>query len=707
MVQSKVNNTIHYSETKSLEPDDAHMEVDMFEMEIYGVDVIIALGNMKNTYESQHVLFFPIYLVKKTNNVIRIGIFEIVAEDLLTYLDADGNIDVDKLNTPLLFHFVNKAMLTELRLKPEGEVSTQMVDGDEQQKEDVVERKEDVKNKDNVPNTEQITDKDILEKYTKIPTEYAEVFELTKGIPVLPILPAETDEDAKYIRLKYREKPDDTWIQRFMKNPLYYIVDNEGGGDCLFATIRDAFSSIGHQTTTTKLRAFLAKEATDTIFAGYKEQYDMYLATFTEETNNVKQMKNEYELIKTKVANTLERDEKIQLMNVAKDIKAAHDKQVEEKKVTAQLLNEFKFMKGVGTLDQFKKKIQTCDFWAETWAISTLERILEIKIIILSSEAYKSGDIKNVVQCGQLNDNVLQNRGVFVPRFYIIVEHTGVHYKLIGYNHKQIFQFSELPFDLKILITDKCLERNAGPFSLIPDFMRQNNYRKQDAKNNRISDSGMGMGMGKEPAYFDVFSESKLRGLYDEDIVFMFYDKSNDKPLPGKGTGEKIAANKVKEFAPLAKFPHWRRELDDEYMLDPVAPLFTLDNHTWASVEHFYQASKFKKENPNFYLSFTLESGTDISKSAEMAQGAGGKSGKYKKDLIRPKEVKVDADFFSERKAATIYEGQYAKFTQNPALGAMLKATLNAKLTHYQRGAPAETVDSLIQVREKLKSEPV
>ena len=31
----------------------------------------------------------------------------------------------------------------------------------------------------------------------------------------------------------------------FFKNDKYGIKDNEGGGDCLFCTVRDAFQSIG------------------------------------------------------------------------------------------------------------------------------------------------------------------------------------------------------------------------------------------------------------------------------------------------------------------------------------------------------------------------------------------------------------------------------------------------------------------------------
>jgi predicted NAD-dependent protein-ADP-ribosyltransferase YbiA (DUF1768 family) len=604
-------------------------------------------------------------------------LYEIESSNYINYLDDFNNLDVEKLDEPLIYKFATKDFLENLRIIPEVPLIRR--EGVDKEEGEIVESEENEE-------VEAVDDKELKFETYEIPKEREDVFILTKGIPLPPLLTEESQKKAKEIREKFNPSSSDNWIQKFMENNYYSITDNEGGGDCLFATIRDAFSSIAQQTSVNKLRKKLSDEADNKIFMNYKEQYDMYNQTLIEETNNIKEMASEYAKLREKFTNTLDRNEKKFVSEEAKKVKKMHDKMIDDKRVTSQILSEYKFMKGIDTLEKFKKKIRTCEFWAETWAISTLERLLNIKFVILSSEAYKTEDIKNVLQCGQLNDEYLENKGIFFPEFYIIIDYTGSHYKLVGYKKKLIFKFQEIPYDIKKLIADKCLEKNAGPFALIPDFQKfKSTIQKTVIKEGQYN--------------YEDLSEAKLRGMYDDNVVFVFYNKSNDKPLPGKGAGgETIPGEKLKDFTSLASIPQWRKKLDDFW----VQP-FMIDNHKWASVEHYYQGSKFKKTHPEFYLSFSLDSGTELSKNPEMAKSAGSKNGKYKGELLRPLEVTIDPDFFGKRRNQELYNAKYAKFTQNEDLKQLLLATKDAKLTHYNKGSPPAVLDDLMIIRDKIK----
>jgi predicted NAD-dependent protein-ADP-ribosyltransferase YbiA (DUF1768 family) len=669
MVLSKLDSDVSYPELKSVDYGDLRMEANLYQLEIKDIEVIIAVGNSKNTYEDKNILYFPIYLVKHNNKVIQIGVYEIRASDYISYLDKYNNLDIEEMNDPLIYSFVTKEFLNKIRLKPE--IPLHKIDKEEGEGEEGEGEEGEGEEGEN-----------IVINYN-IPPERQDIFVQIKGIPVPPLLAEETQKQAKDIREKYHESATDTWLDKFMKNKNFNIVDNEGGGDCLFATIRDAFSSIAQQTSVSKLRKKLAEEATQEIFDNYKEQYDMYNASLVRDTNKIKELANEYLLYKQRITEIIDREEQKAILAQAKEVKKEHDQLVEEKKVAATIIKEFKIMKGVENLDQFKRIVRHCDFWADTWAISTLERILNIKFIILSSESYKAKDEKNVLQCGQLNDKILEQRGRFTPEFYIMVDYTGSHYKLVGYKKKLIFKFSEIPYDIKKLIYEKCLEKNAGPFAIIPDFQKFKASQKKTVI--------------KEAQYEDL-TEAKLRGLYNDDIVFQFYSKSHDKPLPGKGSGEKIPNDRLREYSTLASIPQWRKKLSNFW----VQP-FTLDNHRWSSVEHYYQGSKFKKTHPDFYLSFSLDSGTELSKDPAMAKAAGGKTGKLKGELLRPVEVTTDSDFFGKRQKREMYAAQYAKFTQNEDLKTMLLATGDAKLTHYIRGVEPEVFDELMLIRDKIR----
>jgi predicted NAD-dependent protein-ADP-ribosyltransferase YbiA (DUF1768 family) len=592
-------------------------------------------------------------------------------------MDEEGNLEVEKLDDPLIYTFVTKKMLENLRLvseKDESELEKEAIEAEEIL-EDVDEKRHE----------KFATEEDI----PKIPKMRQDIFTQAENfVQIVPPLKEETKKDADSLKDKYSASSSNAWIEVHMKNNKYGIIDNEGGGDCLFATIRDAFSQLGQQTTVQKLRKKLAEEATQDIFMNYKEQYDMYSSAVVSATKDMKELEIEYEKYKKMYSETLDRNQKKQFTDAAKKIKNQRDRIVNERKASQNLLDEYKYMKDIDSLEKFKRKIQSCEFWAETWSLSTLERILNIKFILLSSESYKSKDFANVLNCGQLNDSILESRGEFTPDLYIMVDFLGWHYKLVTYKKKTIFTFSEIPYDIKKLIAEKCMEKNSGAFALIPDFVK--------FKDSLNSKSGV-----SSACKFEELSDAKIRGLYDESVVFQFYDKSADGRLPGKGSGETIPKEAVLTFSNLHATKDWRRKLDD-YWVEP-GKAFVLDGHRWNSVEHYYQGSKFKESNPEFYLSFAAESGTELSKNPEMAKAAASSSGKYKGTLLRPAEVSIDPTFYGKRKEKELFEAICAKFTQLEDLKRVLLETRNAKLMHYLKGKEPELAEQLINVRDKLR----
>ena len=183
---------------------------------------------------------------------------------------------------------------------------------------------------------------------------------------------------------------------------------------------------------------------------------------------------------------------------------------------------------------------------------------------------------------------------------------------------------------------------------------------------------------------------------YDHKIQFVIFSKSSDKPYPGKGLYEFIPNDKLDLFKPLSLIHDWRRKLDNTW----IAP-FELDGYHWQTVEHYYQANKYKKY-PDFYKLFTLESNSPISKDPLLANHAGGLEGKINRRKFRPSNVKVDSKFYSSNLSRTVLlKAQYAKFIQHKDLRKILQLTYDATISEYKL-LQIVPLNTLMRVRDIL-----
>jgi hypothetical protein len=260
----------------------------------------------------------------------------------------------------------------------------------------------------------------------------------------VPLLPNENSSDSDKIKSEYTASPSNDWIEDFAHNNNYKIIDNEGGGDCFFAVIRDAYKQIGKDTSVEKLRSLLSKNASEEKFNHYRSLYLMIKDEISNVDKELADIKKNGALLKKRIskAETVEIHKK--LMDEAKEMLKRKDELTSDRINAVTNLDEFEHMKDVDSFEKFKEFILSHNYWADDWAISTLEKLLNIKVIILSEGDYDEDDKDSVIwstassimRCEIYDTNEEKIR----PDYYIMTSYTGRHYKLITYKNKKMFK---------------------------------------------------------------------------------------------------------------------------------------------------------------------------------------------------------------------------------------------------------------------------
>ena len=718
MVKSLLDDSITYIDTDAVDGADFGYDAVQFEIELFPKMMTdVALGNVRYTYADKGILYIPVYLVKDETILEQIGVYEFLASQYTQLLDEDDDFDVSLLDNPLPLFY---SFFTEDHLKKIlGVIKLDEPEEPELEDEEEVELEVENPKQETKTSTEPVVvgfEEEELETDSwsspNSPTVLSEILKEGDDEEQDDINMHKASMEASVQeRTEYKAKKRDAWIKKFMRSSKYKLLDNEGGGDCLFATIRDAYKGTKN-ITVAQLREEVAKHATQKVFDDFKEQYDMYNAEKQATYQRMISLKSDIAALKVQFETAPSRDEKKKIMAEANAKIEDFRKAKREHKYAVENISDYTWMQGVTTLAKFKEKIKTCRFWGETWTINVLEKALNIKLVILSKPSFDVADFGNVLLCGNMVDSEIESARIFKPKYYIVIAYTGNHYMLILYKNKRIFTFNTLPYAIKELIVNKCMEGSDGIYNFIPRFKAlkdsmaghtpspdnesKSEEKKADVPSPKTDSGAEDIGLPQEEIFDEGFEN--MKGVeFNEEIVFQFYSKSRDSK-PGKGAGEKIPKKEVMKFAELAGIKNWRKVLSNFFEGE-----FTLDGKRWLSVEHFYHASKFKKNNPDFYALFSLDSDSEISKSPAMAKGAGGKTGKFKGKQIRPKKIKIDEDFFSSKEnEKAMYRGQMAKYKQVDEARRVLMATKDAKLQHFVRGGQPIVFYDTMKIREVL-----
>jgi len=698
---SIINPEVTYRESKTIDEEDIGHVSQVYELDVSPSNhIAVVLGKPKYIYTDKNIIFFPIYAVRQTKVRSQIGVFEVKSTQLLNVY-KNGEIDVARLSQPLYYSFAKPDYLAKLEADPSlfkdmaasvvlKETLEPVNQGNREEKEDD-------------PFALNLRRTAISKTHTDAKQLLKEgVFETVEGFQPKEPLAEETKEVAEKERSEYKTSSRDTWIEKYMRNHNYRIHEVEANGDCFFAVIRDAFADIGRRTTVDKLRAILAAEMTDDIFHEYRKLYLSFMdeiQSLTRDLNAVEKSLKEFQKRARQITDKTTADAK-ELIEKSRELE--QEKKFIKTKIQETEENKTLYtghISSIDTLEKMRQYIKTSSFWADAWAISTIERVLNIKIVLFSQLAFEpeegAPDLDGVILCSEVSKE-LQERQTFSPDHYIFASYSDNHYRLISYKSHKIFQFREVPYDVKILILNRCLSRLSGVYYMIQDFR---NFKTK---------FGIDEDEGAPLNYNEIEGVGEL---FQTNAVFVFCSNSDPKAKPGEGSGEKISSVEKSKYAKLnTKYNSWRKKLDDDW--DKTAII--IDGHKWTSVTHYMQGVQYKKTHPDVYLMFSLDSDPDsnLAKSVKTAKAFKGvvkeapiQATTDAKKTKKPakKQVQViapDLDFDEKKREEERAKALKAKFHDNETMRLLLDATGDALLIRRcGSGEPAVPDLELMRVR--------
>ena len=677
MITSNIDSKVEYAITNNIDKSDLNHEAFVYNAKIYNKHIKFVLGTPRFDFLSNNIMFFNIYLANNGSVVSKIGIYETNNTDYTSLLDSNGDVDLNKMSEPIIFSFAKPLIMNNYELIDKFETMSNASDFNSSDNDSTTDGATDIDTDTDTSIDEDETDE---EKPQKLMSSSYDLMEVN----------SQTKEESDYEITKYQEDPSQKWINNYLRSNKYEIVDNEGGGDCFFAVLRDALRTVKIDTTVKSIREKLANEVDEEILATYKEFFGLFYNSMKTTETQLKEHKKKHYTLKKMISATSDGPDKMKMIS---DVKSNFDKMSsisDQNKELEELTREFEFMKDVETIDDLKKVIMEVGgkYWADNWALVTLERLYKVKFIVLSQDNFLNGEKELVLQCSEA-DKKLQAQGIFEPSYYIMTDYIkGVHYKLITYDKnikRGALTFNELPYRIKELVLEKCMEKGAGLYVLIPDF-------KAFANINGVQTSTI----SKTSVYDSLVTTKTPKSQdYSDSIIIQIYSKSKHEKV-GEGSGEFIkpelkTSKNVLELNNKKKYPEWRKKIDNDYLV----PNLVIDGNNWASVKHYILGSRFK-ELVDLYSKFMKngEAGTNSEDALKL----------YNSNIVK-KSVKsaiLNDEEFKKLESSLLEKALYSKFTQNDELREILLLTGDALINVFKQSKGVSPALELMRVRKLI-----
>ena len=570
MIQSQINPKIQYNTANKINVKDVGQNLNLYEYEVFPdtPPIMVAVGvqqtHAKDNTFVYHYLYATVDTEQKGKFQRTLGVIEIPQDEYLNVLDEDGDLDLDK-TMPLLF--IDKKTLLEIHKQQMIEPAIMTaptaveirVDSDDSEAEEEKALLEPI-TRPNPNEKEKIPHKNTLLE-GRLTVEKSSQY-------------VESKEEAQKLIEEFKgTSGSHEWVQERMKNTHYSVVPVPGDGDCFFHVVCQAFASVGLQTTVASLRSFLANHpSVEKTFKQEQQifsEFASFRAVLTNNNATITARLKEIADLKTGVSEqdkaTLAEEKRTLLANRRRNEEKIADIQSDIDEIVPH-------MEKLQTKDEYREYIKTRDFWANEWAIETLEKKLQVKFILFP----KDDDV--IYTVGTLNK----------PNRYILTAFvSGNHYELIQYNQTRVFlSFDSLPYSVKCL--------GAKYKFKIADFIHF-----------RCEISGGG---GDEA---DEEEE-------EEQEKFVLSDRAKPHVFKKEQKAHYFELRRKQNRG-------WERVLADDFVVNQ--PL-VMDGLKWNSVSHYVLAGHFHPHSA-FYKNFSAESNTLISTHVSIAEKAVENPGDY------------------------------------------------------------------------------